>query len=112
MEILSLLSPIFEEIIEQMRSDIYRRGLILIFLVVALVELPAQGKITREQYIEMYAGISMEEMVRSGIPASITLAQACLESNNGNSRLAVDGMNHFGIKCHEWVGKKIYHDDD
>jgi len=51
-------------------------------------------------------------MARVGIPASITLAQGCLESNNGNSRLAVRGNNHFGIKCHDWTGKKVYHDDD
>ena len=54
----------------------------------------------------------MREMVRVGIPASITLAQGCLESNNGNSTLAVKGNNHFGIKCHDWTGRKIYHDDD
>ena len=52
-------------------------------------------------------------MERSGIPASITLAQGCWESQNGNSRLATEGNNHFGIKCKaEWRGKKIYHDDD
>ena len=46
------------------------------------------------------------------IPASITLAQGILESNNGNSRLAVKANNHFGIKCHGWEGKKIFADDD
>ncbi len=51
-------------------------------------------------------------MSRVGIPASITLAQGCLESNNGNSTLAAKGNNHFGIKCHDWTDKKIYHDDD
>lgn len=67
---------------------------------------------TREQYIEEFSDLAMREMVRVGIPASITLAQGCLESNNGNSRLALRGNNHFGIKCHDWTGKKIYHDDD
>ena len=47
-----------------------------------------------------------------GIPASITLAQGMLESGNGNSDLAVYANNHFGIKCHDWTGKEIYHDDD
>jgi LysM repeat protein len=47
-----------------------------------------------------------------GIPASIILAQACLESNNGSSSLTVNGKNHFGIKCAGWQGRKIYHDDD
>jgi len=52
-------------------------------------------------------------MKRTGIPASITLAQGILESNSGQSRLAVKGNNHFGIKCHsDWRGRKIIHDDD
>jgi LysM repeat protein len=67
---------------------------------------------SREDYVSTYASLAMREMVRSGIPASITLAQGCLESGNGNSRLARVANNHFGIKCHEWDGKKIYHDDD
>jgi LysM repeat protein len=67
---------------------------------------------TREEYIEMYADWAIDEMRRSGIPASVTLAQGCLESNNGNSTLATRGNNHFGIKCHGWKGKKIIHDDD
>ena len=47
------------------------------------------------------------------IPASITLAQGLLESGFGEGRLAVEGNNHFGIKCHRtWQGEKIYHDDD
>ena len=70
------------------------------------------SKISREQYIEEYADLAMKEMARTGIPASITLAQGCLESDNGNSRLAVKANNHFGIKCHDWTGQKIYHDDD
>ncbi len=70
-------------------------------------------KLSRDAYIEKYAPIAMEEMKRTGIPASITLAQGCLESDNGNSRLAREGNNHFGIKCHDdWQGKRIYHDDD
>jgi LysM repeat protein len=69
-------------------------------------------EMSREDYITTYASLAMREMSRVGIPASITLAQGCLESNNGNSRLAVAANNHFGIKCHEWEGRKIYHDDD
>ena len=68
--------------------------------------------ITREEYINTYAELAMKEMIRTGIPASITLAQGCLESDNGNSRLAVKANNHFGIKCHEWDGPKVNHDDD
>lgn len=70
------------------------------------------AKITRDDYISTFSELAMKEMARVGIPASITLAQGCLESNNGNSTLAVRGNNHFGIKCHEWTGKTIRHDDD
>ena len=67
---------------------------------------------SREDYIKTFSDLAMKEMARVGIPASITLAQGILESNNGNSTLATKGNNHFGIKCHDWTGKKIYHDDD
>lgn len=72
----------------------------------------AQSKLTRQDYINKYAPIAVQEMNYYGIPASITLAQGCLESGNGNSQLAAKSNNHFGIKCHEWTGKKVYHDDD
>lgn len=64
------------------------------------------------QYIDVYKNIAMKEMQSYGIPASITLAQGILESGSGKGRLAVKANNHFGIKCHGWAGKKIYHDDD
>ena len=70
-------------------------------------------KMTREDYIDAYKNMAIAEMHRSGVPASITLSQGMLESDNGNSRLARKGNNHFGIKCHNgWKGGKIYHDDD
>ena len=85
-------------------------------LLLGLLSLPGYmlngQKSTREGYIADFSDLAMREMLRVGIPASITLAQGCLESNNGNSTLAVKGNNHFGIKCHDWTGKKIYHDDD
>lgn len=65
-----------------------------------------------EAYIANYSDIAKEEMRRYKIPASITLAQGILESSSGQGRLAVEGNNHFGIKCHGWTGDKIYHDDD
>lgn len=69
--------------------------------------------IDRRTYIEQYKDLAIREMIRSGIPASITMAQALLESDNGNSRLAREANNHFGIKCHrDWQGRRIYHDDD
>jgi LysM repeat protein len=70
-------------------------------------------KITRSQYIELYAPFAVEEMLISGVPASITLAQGILESGDGNSLLAQKARNHFGIKCHGmWEGEKFYMDDD
>src|SRR6056297_1465179 len=64
-------------------------------------------------YIEQYKDLAIKEMKRSGVPASITLAQGMLESDYGRSTLAVNANNHFGIKCHnDWTGKRIYHDDD
>ena len=64
-------------------------------------------------YIETYDDIAVSEMYRSGIPASITLAQGLLESGAGKSQLAVRSNNHFGIKCHNgWQGGRVYHDDD
>lgn len=52
-------------------------------------------------------------MNRSGVPASIKIAQACLESADGRSELARKSNNHFGIKCKsDWTGGKVYHDDD
>ena len=54
----------------------------------------------------------MDEMRQHDIPASITLAQGILESGSGKGTLAANANNHFGIKCHDWNGPKIYHDDD
>ncbi len=69
-------------------------------------------KMTREEYIAKYKELAVKEMERTGIPASITMAQGILESGSGNSRLAQKANNHFGIKCHDWDGKKLKHDDD
>ncbi|MFV8837679.1 glucosaminidase domain-containing protein [Salinimicrobium soli] len=63
-------------------------------------------------YISLYAPIAQEEMHLYKIPASITLAQGILESGAGEGRLTREANNHFGIKCHDWTGAKIYHDDD
>ncbi|MDW5287599.1 glucosaminidase domain-containing protein [Formosa sp. PL04] len=64
------------------------------------------------EYIQVYSGVAVEEMQFYKIPASITLAQGILESGSGKGRLAVEANNHFGIKCHEWTGASIHHDDD
>lgn len=65
-----------------------------------------------EDYLAAFSAIAQEEMRLYGIPASITLAQGILESGSGKGRLSVEANNHFGIKCHDWTGDRIYHDDD
>jgi hypothetical protein len=88
--------------------------------VIALLILPMlafggndpQKKYTRAEYIATWKDVAIQQMKDHGIPASITLAQGILESGDGNSRLAREANNHFGIKCHDWTGKKIYEDDD
>jgi len=64
-------------------------------------------------YIDQYKDIAIKEMKRTGIPASITLAQGIVESNSGESNLALNFNNHFGIKCKtDWKGETTYQDDD
>lgn len=64
-------------------------------------------------YINTYKHIAISEMKRTGVPASITLAQGMIESNFGKSTLSREANNHFGIKCHNgWTGATVRHDDD
>ena len=94
-----------------MKKRLYPIAFSLFVLIVGATQ--AQTKLTPTQYIEIYAPTAVSEMERSGIPASITLAQGLLESNNGNSPLATVANNHFGIKCHkEWTGDTYYQDYD
>ncbi len=84
-----------------------------VYIVVFLIINQTFGQlITPETYIETWKETAINNMREHKIPASITLAQGLLESGNGNSRLAIKGNNHFGIKCHGWDGSAIYHDDD
>lgn len=69
-------------------------------------------RISKEEYADMWKQIAIQQMIDYKIPASITLAQGILESSSGNSDLAKKGNNHFGIKCHDWTGDKMYMDDD
>lgn len=69
-------------------------------------------KMTQADYVSMWSNVAVEHMLTYRIPASITLAQGLLESGNGNSPLATEANNHFGIKCSDWTGEKIYFDDD
>lgn len=69
--------------------------------------------ITTEQYIAKYKNLAIKSMREYKIPASIKLAQGIIETSSGNSRLATQANNHFGIKCKSyWTGGTIYHDDD
>lgn len=89
----------------------------LILLFVALATLGnAQAptkKLSKAEYVETYKNFAILNMHNTGVPASITLAQGLLESGIGNSALAVNANNHFGIKCHkEWTGETYTMDDD
>ncbi len=87
--------------------------LLLIFFSLAIQCSLSAQKMNRQQYVTKYKQWAIDEMKRTGIPASITLAQGILESDCGNSDLAVDANNHFGIKCHsDWTGETFYKDDD
>lgn len=71
------------------------------------------AQMTVEDYIAAYKSLAINEMKESGIPASITLAQGILETENGNSILVKKSNNHFGIKCKStWTGPSVSHDDD
>lgn len=88
------------------------RILILFFLGLLPAMLSAQTP-QRDAYINRFRDIAIREMERTGIPASIKLAQGILESGDGKSTLARKANNHFGIKCHStWKGKKHYLEDD
>ncbi len=73
---------------------------------------PTDRVYSRQEYINKYKNIAIKEMYRTGIPASITIAQGILESGDGNSPLARYAFNHFGIKCHDWQGATFIQDDD
>ena len=89
-----------------------KKGLLFILLAFLPFFTLAQ-RITPEEYIETYKDIAMREMRDHKIPASITLAQGLLESGAGNSALAREAKNHFGIKCHKgWEGETYIMDDD
>lgn len=73
----------------------------------------AQNGNSHLSYVDKYKDVAIQEMVRTGIPASITLAQGILESNAGRSELAVNANNHFGIKCgNGWSGAAYFKKDD
>ena len=86
---------------------------VILFFIFSIFIFPSFAQNKTEKYIAKYSSIAIVEMDRYNIPASITLAQGILESGSGESRLATQGNNHFGIKCHDnWHGETIIEDDD
>ena len=83
---------------------------------IEILEATQKVRVTTEMvlaYISRFKSVAKENMIRDGIPASITLAQGILESGAGTGDLSVQANNHFGIKCHkEWTGESVKHDDD
>lgn len=90
---------------------------ILAILLSAILFVPAafgqNDKIRTDAYINTYKELAISEMLRTGVPASVTLAQGILETAGGQSDLAAIANNHFGIKCKsEWTGETMHHNDD
>lgn len=90
------------------------RHILCIIMVCASLPAMAQMKWSSkfQTYFDQYKDLAIEQMLKHRIPASITLAQGVFESGAGMSRLATQGNNHFGIKCHNWTGRTINEDDD
>jgi hypothetical protein len=86
---------------------------LILFLCLAVSLAAHAQKEKTEAYIATYKELAIAEMMRTGVPAAITLAQGILESQWGESDLVKSSNNHFGIKCKpEWTGDRVYHDDD
>src|SRR5579863_2154932 len=89
------------------------RIFLLAAAIVCSLKLSAQNPADISAYINTYKEAAISEMQRSGIPASIILAQGIHETEAGTSELVRKSNNHFGIKCKDnWTGSVVYHDDD
>lgn len=89
-----------------------RKFLVIIFLFVAFKAAAQNSEIVRS-YINTYKSMAIAEMQRTGVPASIKLAQGIHETMAGTSQLVLKSNNHFGIKCKSnWTGQSVSHDDD
>lgn len=88
--------------------------LTLVVLILSVTHVSAQIKWNSayQAYIDQYKDLAIEQMLKYNIPASITLSQGLLESDAGRSWLTKSSNNHFGIKCHGWTGRRVFHDDD
>jgi LysM repeat protein len=88
-------------------------SLFLLAFFISFAAFAQNGSSLKQAYVEKYKLMAIENMHRTGVPASITLAQGLLESGVGQSPLAIEANNHFGIKCHkEWTGPTYTMDDD
>ncbi|QEC40783.1 glucosaminidase domain-containing protein [Pseudobacter ginsenosidimutans] len=89
------------------------KRLLIVLPLLATLCVKAQKSADILNYIDTYKEMAIQEMVRTGVPASIKLAQGIHETMAGKSVLVMKSNNHFGIKCkNTWQGKKVYHDDD
>src|SRR5262249_11551297 len=89
-----------------------KRFLVILLLFTGTIA-RGQDETTIQNYINTYKDVAIAEMQRSGVPASITLAQGIHETSAGTSDLVVKSNNHFGIKCrNDWKGESVSHDDD
>ena len=88
----------------------------LIFILLGLIlsiTSTAQYDSSVYNYIYTYKDIAIVEMIRTGVPAAITIAQGILEAKAGKSELVLKSNNHFGIKCKiTWTGERVYYNDD
>jgi LysM repeat protein len=92
------------------KNRIYLLALLLLPIWVFAQDAPSPAV---QEYIAAYRELAIREMQRSGVPASIKLAQGILETEAGRSDLVQRSNNHFGIKCKTtWTGEKVFHDDD
>ena len=99
------------EVIPKKEAVVVVKEKVVVKKSIEVVQLSQEQK--AQAYIDKFAPIAQDEMRQYQIPASITLAQGILQSGVGFGRLALDGNNHFGIKCHRgWNGGKVFHDDD
>lgn len=89
------------------------KRLLIVLPLLATLCVKAQKSADILNYINTYKEMAIQEMIRTGVPASIKLAQGIHETMAGRSPLVLKSNNHFGIKCkNTWQGKKVYHDDD
>ena len=95
-------------------ADLHMMRILLgLSLMLGMVQVYGQTSPLYHNYISQYGSLAVAEMQRTGIPASIKMAQALLESGAGTSTLAREANNHFGIKCHNgWTGEQFYREDD